>query len=218
VLVAGPFPPSPDVAASAALQTVKDLLREGHAVEAMSPLPSAADHHGPLAGLKGAIGLARRARGFDALHLQVSRGLLFRPEQPQARRVLDSALLALSLRLWRRTIADVGDMSDVPGGGGGLSGRLIWAAIDEILVSSEPVRNHVTTVMHMPADRVRVKPGPHESVASAPVAGPARFPPQTDLPPWRAGGPVDWASLTAQVRERAAAERARLQGDPNGDA
>jgi len=107
--VAGPFPPSPDAAASAALQTVKDLLHEGHAVEAMSPLPSAADHHGPLAGLKGAIGLARRARGFDALHLQVGRGLLFRPEQPQARRVLDSALLALSLRLWRRTIADVGD-------------------------------------------------------------------------------------------------------------
>ena len=100
VLVAGPFPPSPDVAASAALRTVQDLLHEGHAVEVMSPLPSAADHHGPLAGLKGAVGLARRARGFDALHLQVSRGLLFRPEQPQARRVLDSALLALSLRLW----------------------------------------------------------------------------------------------------------------------
>jgi hypothetical protein len=218
VLVAGPFPPSPDVAASAALRTVQDLLHEGHAVEAMSPLPSAADHHGPLAGLKGAIGLARRARSYDALHLQVSRGLLFRPEQPQARRVLDSALLALSLRLWRRTIADVGDMSDVPGGGGGLSGRLIWGAIDEILVSSEPVRNHVTTVMHMPADRVRVKTGPHEPAASAPAAGPARLSPPTDLPPWHAGGPVDWASLTAQVRERAAAERARLQGDPNGDA
>jgi hypothetical protein len=211
VLVAGPFPPSPDVAASAALRAVQDLLHEGHAVEVMSPLPSAADHHGPLAGLKGAIGLARRARTFDVLHLQVSRGLLFRPEQPQARRMLDSALLALSLRLWRHTIADVGDMSDVPGGGGGLSGRLIWGAIDEIYVSSEPVRNHVTTVMHMPPGRVRVKPG------SQPAAVPARFPPPADLPRWQAQGPVDWASLTAQVQERAAAERARLQGDPNGD-
>ena len=208
--MAGPFPPSPDPAASAALRTVQDLLHEGHAVEAISPLPSAADHHGPLAGMKGAIGLARRARGFDALHIQVGRGLLFRPEQPQARRVLDSALLALSLRLWRRTIADVGDMSDVPGGGGGLSGRLIWGAVDEILVASEPVRNHVTTVMHMPAGKVRVKPGPHGSAASPPATGPARFPPPADLPPWQRQGPVDWASLTAQVRERAAAERARL--------
>jgi hypothetical protein len=213
VLVAGPFPPSPDAAASAALGRVQSLLREGHAVEAMSPLPSAADHHGPLAGLKGAIGLARRARGFDTLHLQVSRGLLFRPEQPQARRVLDSALLALSLRLWRHTIADVGDMSDVPGGGGGLSGRLVWGAIDEIWVCSEPVRNHVTTVMHMPAGRVRVKPGPQGSPASAP----ARFSPPADLPRWEVEGPTDWASLTAAVRERAATERARLQGGPDGN-
>ena len=210
--MAGPFPPSPDAAASAALRTVQGLLREGHAVEVVSPLPSAAEHHGPLAGLKGAMALARRARGFDVLHLQVGRGLLFRPEQPQVRRVLDSSVLALSLRLWRRTIADVGDMSDVPGGGGGLSGRLIWGAIDEIRVSSEPVRNHVTTVLRMPADRVRVKAGPR---APGPVTGPARFAAPADLPPWRANGPVDWASLTEAVRERAAAERARLQGGPD---
>jgi hypothetical protein len=215
VLVAGPFPPSPDPGASSTLRRVQDLLHDGHAVEAMSPLPSAADHHGPLAGLKGALGLARRARGFDALHLQVGRGLLFRPEQPQARRVLDSAALALSLRLWRRTVADVGDMSDVPGGGGGLSGRLIWGAIDEVWVSSEPVRNHVTNVMHIPAGKVRVKAGPKDPV---PARAPARRPPPPDLPAWDAGGPADWASLSAAVRERAAAERARLQGGPDGDA
>ena len=177
-------------------------------------MPSAAEHHGPLAGLQGAIALARRAPGFDALHLQVGRGLLFRPEQPQARRVLDSAVLALSLRLWRRTIADVGDMSDVPGGGGGLSGRLIWGAIDEIRVSSEPVRNHVTAVLRMPADRVRVKAGPQ---ASDPVTWPPRNAAPADLPPWQADGPADWVSLTEAVRERAAAERVRLQGGPDED-
>ena len=212
--MAGPFPPSPDAAASAALRTVQELLREGHAVEVISPVPSAAEHHGPLAGLQGAIALARRAPGFDALHLQVGRGLLFRPEQPQARRVLDSAVLALSLRLWRRTIADVGDMSDVPGGGGGLSGRLIWGAIDEIRVSSEPVRNHVTTVLRMPADKVRVKAGPR---ASEPVTSPPRDAAPADLPPWQADGPADWVSLTEAVRERAAAERVRLQGGPDED-
>ena len=77
--MAGPFPPSPDAAASAALRTVQELLREGHAVEVISPVPSAAERHGPLAGMAGAIALARRARSFDALHLQVGRGLLFRP-------------------------------------------------------------------------------------------------------------------------------------------
>jgi hypothetical protein len=214
VLVAGPFPPSPDAAAAAALQTVRELLRDGHAVDVISPVPSAAEHHGPLAGLQGAIALARRARSFDALHLQVGRGLLFRPERPQARRVLDSVALAVSLRLWRRTIADVGDMSDVPGGGGGLSGRLIWGAIDEIRVSSEPVRNHVTAVLRMPADRVRVKAGPQ---ASEPVTWARRNAAPADLPPWQANGPADWASLTEAVRERAAAERVRLQGGPDED-
>jgi len=214
VLVAGPFPPSPDAAASAALRTVQELLREGHAVEVISPVPSAADQHGPLAGMAGAVALARRARGFDLLYLQVGRGVLFRPEQPQTRRVLDSAVLASSLRLWRRTVADVGDMSDVPGGGGGWSGRLVWGAIDEIRVSSEPVRNHVTTVLGMPADRVRVKAGPR---ASEPVTWPPRHAAPADLPPWQANGPADWASLTEAVRERAAAERARLQGGPDED-
>ncbi len=212
--MAGPFPPSPDAAASAALRTVQELLREGHAVEVISPVPSAADQHGPLAGMAGAVALARRARGFDLLYLQVGRGVLFRPEQPQTRRVLDSAVLASSLRLWRRTVADVGDMSDVPGGGGGWSGRLVWGAIDEIRVSSEPVRNHVTTVLGMPADRVRVKAGPR---ASEPVTWPPRHAAPADLPPWQANGPADWASLTEAVRERAAAERARLQGGPDED-
>lgn len=211
VLVAGPFPPSPDAAASTALRTVQEFLRNGHAVEAMSPLPSAADHHGALAGLRGALGLARRARGFDTLHLQVSRGLLFRPEQPQARRVVDSAVLAVSLRFWRRTVADVGDMSDVPGGGGGLSGRIIWGAIDEILVSSESVRNHVVTKLHMPAGKVRVRPGP--SVTAPP---PAHFSPPADPPRWDTDAPMEWSTLTGQIRERAAAERARLQGGPEG--
>jgi len=214
ILVAGPFPPSPDPAASASLRTGQDLTAQGHAGEVISPLPSAADHHGPLAGLKGALALARRARSFDAIHLQVGRGLLFRPEQPQARRVLDSALLALSLRLWRRTIADVGDMSDVPGGGGGLSGRLVWGAIDEILVSSEPVRNHVTMVLRMPAGKVKVTPH------AVPAATAVRFdfPPPSGLPAWQADGQVDWASLTAEMRRRAAAERSRLLGGPDGDA
>lgn len=211
VLVAGPFPPSPDPGAAATLRTVQDLLGDGHAVEAVSPVPSAADHHAPLSGLKGALRLVRWAQGFDGLHLQVGRGLLFRPEMPQARRVLDSLALALALRRWRRTTADLGDLSDVPGGGGGLSGRLIWGAIDEIQVSSEPVRTHVVKVLHVPAAKVRVK-APAVGVGAATVPEPRRVPPAPPPPPWRATTPVDWAALTAEIQERAAAERARTEG------
>lgn len=204
--MAAPFPPSPDPAAAVALRTVQALLAEGHAVDVVSPLPSAAGRSGPLAGLRGALAVARAARDYDELRLQVGRGLLFRPDEPQARRVVDSAVLALALRLWRRTVADVGDMSDVPGGGGGLSGRLVWGAVDEILVSSEPVRNHVTKVLHMPLAKVKVKPAA-EGSAGGPVEHPV-MPPPAELPAWRPDG---WAGLMAQVQERAAAERARRQ-------
>jgi len=211
ILVAGPFPPSPDGTASAALQHTKDLLAEGHAVETVSPLPTAADDQAPLAGLAGALALARRARAFDALHLQVGRGVLFRPEQPQVRRILDSVALAAALRLWRHTVADVGDLRDVPGGGGGLSGRLVWGAVDEIVVSSESVRRHATRAMGLPAGKVRVEAQP-EGAATASSAWP-HVPAPSDLPAWTADTPADWASLTDEIRHRAAAERARVLGE-----
>jgi len=212
ILVAGPFPPSPDPTASSALRRTKGLLSSGHAVETLSPTPSAASVHGPLAGVMGAVALARRAREFDVLHLQVGRGVLFRPERPKARRILDSLALALALRAWRHTVADVGDMSDVPGGGGGLSGRLIWGAIDEIVVSSEPVRNHVTRAMGLPSAKVRVEAQPEGGAAGHPH--PPREIPPSDLPPWSQDGPADWAALEEQIRQRAASERARLLGEP----
>lgn len=211
VLVAGPFPPSPDGTAAAALQRTKDLLAEGHAVESVSPLPSAADGHIPLAGLAGALALARRARDFDVLHLQVGRAVLFRPEQPQVRRILDSVALAAALRLWRQSVAYVGDMADVPGGGGGLSGRLVWGAVDEIVVSSDSVRRHVTQAMGLPAAKVRVEAPPVGLATAVPVR--PHVPPPSDLRPWSADTPADWASLTDEIRRRAATERARVFGE-----
>ena len=211
VLVAGPFPPSPDATAAAALRRTKDLLAEGHAVATVSPMPSAADGHAPLAGLGGALALARRARSFDALHLQVGRGVLFRPEQPRVRRILDSVAFAATLRLWRRSVADVGDLRDVPGGGGGLSGRLVWGAVDEIVVSSESVRQHVTRAMGLPAGKVRVVAPPEGTATASPVR--PHVPPPGDLPAWSADTPADWASLTEEIRRRAASERARVFGE-----
>ena len=224
VLVAAPFPPAPDEAAATALQTVRRLLAEGHDVEVISPLPSAADRQGPLAGIGGALLLARLARRFDALHLVVSRGMLFRPERRQAARLLDGAAMAVALRLWRRSSADLGDLRDVPGGGGGLSGRLVWGAVQEIFVSGEPVRNHAVKVLHVPAGKVSLLPAGRSATPPPGAAGgrqPAaaagrRHAPAPVLPAWRAQSPVEWAEILMQVRARAALERERLLGAPAG--
>lgn len=217
VLVAAPFPPSPDVATPVAVATVERLLAEGHQVDVLSPLPSAAGLHGPLAGLAGALNLARRSRRYDALHLVVSRRILFLPELPQARRILDSLALGAALRMWKATSADLGDLSDVPGGGGGLSGKVIWRSIGEILVSGELVANHAVKVLGFPAARVKVRPSPGRREPPAPGTAPVlTIEPPAGLPPWHARPGTPWDEVMAEIGARAAAERARLGlPDPN---
>lgn len=227
--MAAPYPPASDQAAATALLTVRRLLAEGHDVEVLSPLPSGADRHGPLAGMGGAVLLARLARRFDALHLVVSRRILFRPERPLALRLLDGAAMAMALRLWRRSSADVGDLSDVPGGGGGLSGRLVWGGLQEIFVTGEPVRNRAVKILRFPAGKVSVMPsgcctgaplaaeGGEPSGDKLPAPGAGRHDEAAPvLPAWVTESPVDWADLMTQVRARAALERERLLGPPSG--
>lgn len=216
ILVAGPFPPAPDPAAAVVLARVGRFLAEGHEVAVISPVPSAAERHGPLAGLKGAALLSRLAPHFDALHIQVSRGVLFRPDVPQFRRILDSVALALALRRWRHTTAEVGDLSDVPGGGGGVSGRIVWPAFDEIDVAGESVRMHAVKVLHLPAAKVRVR---QDSQAGPVVPGEGRPGVHPDQSPWRLAPGAGWEDLMSEVRRRAEADRggnAQASGLPRG--
>lgn len=212
ILLAAPFPPAPDEAALSALRAAGALLAEGHHVEVISPLPSAAERFGPLAGIRGALLLARLSRHFDALHLHVGQRMLFRPELAQSRRILDSLGLAAALRLWRHTRAELGDLNEVPGGGGGLSGRLIWGSLDEIYVSAEPVRNHAIKILRFPPT-VKVTPG---QLAAGPASsnGAALRPPVRPGPAldsWELQSPPDWSEVLRQVKARADQERQRLQ-------
>ena len=209
--MAAPYPPAPDEAAVVALRTVERLIGEGHDVEVVSPLPSAADGFGPLAGWAGAWLLARKARRFDALHLVVSRRILFQPELAQARRIIDSLLLAAALRRWGTTSADLGDLSDVPGGGGGFSGKLIWRSIGTIFVGNDLVANHAIKMLGFPAGRVVVRASPgRREVPGAPAIGVlpgSSVAARATLPPWTVSAPADWDEVMGEIRSRAAAMR-----------
>lgn len=224
VLVAAPYPPAPDEAAIVALRHVEALVASGDEVEVISPLPSAAGLHGPLAGLTGAWQLARRSRHHDSLHLIVSRHILFRPELPRLRRVLEGAAMGLALRAWRSTSADLGDLSDVPGGGGGLSGRFVWPAIGTIYVSDDLVANHAVKVLGFPASRVVVRTSPGRSRVPGklgPPAAPGRGREVAAPPPrvrWAIAPGAAWEDVMGEIAARAAAERARVTGDDPSDA
>src|SRR5689334_21811680 len=73
-----PYPPRRDGLAQYAVQEVRQLRRDGHEVEVLSPEPSAAHHHLELLTLSGLLALARRARHYDRVIIQYHPGTFYR--------------------------------------------------------------------------------------------------------------------------------------------
>jgi glycosyltransferase involved in cell wall biosynthesis len=77
LLMVSPYPPSRDGIANYAVQEVAALRREGHDVEVLSPLPSAAHHHLPLPSPRAMLTLADMAKGYDRVVVQFHPDLFF---------------------------------------------------------------------------------------------------------------------------------------------
>ena len=65
VVVIGPYPPTADPAGDTVLALVRQLRAGGDTVEVVSPVPSAAAHHGDPATWAGATRVAGAVRGAD---------------------------------------------------------------------------------------------------------------------------------------------------------
>ena len=76
-LMVTPFAPYRDGIASYAAQELRHLRSQGHAVEVVSSLPSAAHHHLPLGGVRGASMLAKRGAGYERVIVQFGPEMLF---------------------------------------------------------------------------------------------------------------------------------------------
>jgi len=87
-LMVSPYPPYRDGIGSYAVQEVAALRRDGHDVEVLSPLPSAAHHHLPLPSPRSMLALAELAKGYDRVVVQFHPDLFFEqwwgPAQRQA--------------------------------------------------------------------------------------------------------------------------------------
>jgi glycosyltransferase involved in cell wall biosynthesis len=76
-LMVTPYPPYRDGIGTYAVQEVKRMRAAGKAVEVLSPLPSAADHHLALGGLRGVLALVRRASRYESVIVQFSPEMFF---------------------------------------------------------------------------------------------------------------------------------------------
>jgi glycosyltransferase involved in cell wall biosynthesis len=65
ILIVSPYPPLRDGIGAYTVQQAMALRRQGHHVEVLSPLPSAAHHHLELRGWRGPLALAKRVSRYD---------------------------------------------------------------------------------------------------------------------------------------------------------
>lgn len=98
ILVVGPYAPYRDGIAAYVVQQVRALRREGHDVEVLSPLPSAAHHHLELDQPRAAAGLRRLAQGFDRLIVHFHPDYYFPQPATFSVRLSRAAALAAALR------------------------------------------------------------------------------------------------------------------------
>ncbi len=159
ILVVAPYPPRRDGIGSYAVEEVATLRREGHHVEVCSPAPSAAHHHRPLVGLRGALHLRRLAGRFDRLIVHFHPDLFYpHPVTAAGQATIEAALAgafgsgpAVELRIHEthpRWAASRQPVTSVT--------RAMLAATDHITVHSPGSRALLLERFGLPAGKVEV--------------------------------------------------------------
>ncbi len=98
ILVVAPYAPYRDGVAAYAVQQVRDLRRQGHHVEVVSPRPSAAHHHLDFHHPRGILALRGLSRGFDRVILHFHPDFYFPQPMTFAVRTSHAAALAAAIR------------------------------------------------------------------------------------------------------------------------
>ncbi len=95
ILMVTPYPPVRDGIGAYAVQQVRALRSQGHTVEVCSPWPSAAHHHLPLKGPKGAKALKKLMAGYDRVIVHFHPDVFYvDPSTPTSRISTGTALAA----------------------------------------------------------------------------------------------------------------------------
>lgn len=195
-LVIGSYPPVPLPEARATAAAVAALAAEGTDVEVLAPRPCAAHHTASFHSWRGALALARLARGFDVVVLRVEAGFPLAHQSGRWRRTSGLVGLGLALRTAKTAVVHVEDPAVVPLAFRGAAARVLWKSAGSVTVRSEADRDALAGFAGIDRRRVVVEPLP----GGYPVGAGAR-------------GPVGGRSREAVmqlVAHRARVERARV--------
>jgi glycosyltransferase involved in cell wall biosynthesis len=158
ILMVSPYPPARDGLANYAVQEVKRLRAAGHDVEVLSPGPSAAHHHLDLVGVRGALALARRARGYDRVIVQYHPAIFMRAGSTPGERARVYGALAAAWTVAREVELRV---HEFPHAGAetrseAMAARRMWSAATVISVHTDQEREELATAFGLPLSSITV--------------------------------------------------------------
>lgn len=158
ILLVTPFAPYRDGIATYAAQELRRLRNDGHDVEVLSPVPSAAHHHLPLGGVRGAAMLVKRATRYERVIVQFGPELLFGRCRAATERVAVWTSLAAMARATRLDLrlheVEYGPLDQNPAERRAARLALRWA--DRVTVHTEPERVRLSELLGPVTDRVEI--------------------------------------------------------------
>ncbi|MBV9593003.1 MAG: glycosyltransferase family 4 protein [Actinobacteria bacterium] len=159
ILMVSPYPPNRDGIAAYAVQDVRALRSRGDDVEVLSPGPSAAHHHLALTSSRGPLALAKRVRGYDRIIIQFHPDFFYPVPCSPSRRAAISLQLAATFR-WAKHVEVVVHEIDYRHGRAhtvdGVAARLMWQAVDTIVVHTESERSAFSTAFGVGTEHIKV--------------------------------------------------------------
>jgi len=159
ILVVSPYPPRRDGIGAYAQQQVKRLRAAGHHVEVCSPAPSAAHHHLPLVGPKGAAALGRLAHGFDRMVIHFHPDVFYRNPATPGSRIAEGLALGAALRSGPKVeirLHEIDHRWADPTDPSAAATRWMLRGADRITVHSREQRDHLVDGFKVPAGRVEL--------------------------------------------------------------
>lgn len=158
VLLVTPFAPYRDGIATYAVQELRRLRADGHEVEVLSPVPSAAHHHLPFGGVRGAALLVKRASRYERVIIQFGPELLFGRCRAATERVAVWTSLAAMARTTRLDLrlheVEYGPLEQNPAERRAARLALRWA--DRVTVHTEPERARLAELLGSVTNRIEV--------------------------------------------------------------
>lgn len=158
VLMVTPYPPLRDGIANYAVQAVLARRAQGDDVTVLSPGPSAAHLHLDLAGVRGAMALARRVRAFDEVVVQYHPAFFY-DSAASARRSATDLALAAAFRVARRSVAVLHEVEYAEFEADASRRRAataLWRSLDELHFHSEVERTRFLALFPVEASRAVV--------------------------------------------------------------